>query len=77
VAYVERVATHTPAHIRAAREAIRHAFEVQMQGLGLSVVEVLGVCPTGWGMSVKEAFRLYREHLLAEFPPGRLVDRKS
>ncbi len=77
VAYVERVATHTPEHIRAARQAIRRAFEVQMKGVGLSVVEVLGVCPTGWGMGVKEAFQWYREHLMAEYPPGILVDRTA
>ncbi len=77
VAYVERVATHTPAHIQKTKEAIRRAFEVQMQGRGLSVVEVLGVCPTGWGLSVKEAFQWYQEHLLVEFPLGRLVDRQS
>lgn len=75
VAYVERVATHTPAHIRQAGEAIRRALEVQIAGRGLSVVEVLGICPTGWGMSTKEAFQWYREHLLAEFPLGRLADR--
>jgi len=77
VAYVERVATHSPAQVRKTKEAIRRAFEVQMQGRGLSVVEVLGVCPTGWGMSVKEAFQWYQEHLLVEFPLGRLVDRQS
>jgi 2-oxoglutarate ferredoxin oxidoreductase subunit beta len=77
VAYVERVATDSPAHIQTAKQAIRHAFEVQVQGLGLSVVEVLGVCPTGWGMGVKEAFHWYQEHLLAEFPLGRLVDRRA
>jgi 2-oxoglutarate/2-oxoacid ferredoxin oxidoreductase subunit beta len=75
VAYVERVATDTPAHIKGAREAIRHAIEVQRQGRGASVVEVLGICPTGWRMSVKDAFTWYREHLMAEFPLGRLVDR--
>jgi 2-oxoglutarate ferredoxin oxidoreductase subunit beta len=71
------VATHSPAHIRKAKEVIRRAFEVQMQCRGLSVVEVLGVCPTGWGLSVKESFQWYQEHLLVEFPLGRLVDRQS
>jgi 2-oxoglutarate ferredoxin oxidoreductase subunit beta len=77
VAYVERVATHTREHIEAARLAIQKAFEVQMEGRGMSVVEIVGICPTGWGMSTKEAFKWYRENLLVEFPVGVLVDRRD
>jgi 2-oxoglutarate/2-oxoacid ferredoxin oxidoreductase subunit beta len=77
VAYAERVAAHTPAAIDKARDAIRHAIEVQGEGKGLGVVEVLGICPTGWGMSVKEAHKWYQEQLMAEFPLGRFADRRE
>ena len=75
VAYAERVAAHTPRHIDAAREAIRRALTVQAEGRGTSIVEVLGICPTGWGMSVKDAYQWYKDHLMVEFPLGRLAER--
>jgi 2-oxoglutarate/2-oxoacid ferredoxin oxidoreductase subunit beta len=75
VAYVERVAMHSADHIRKTKEVIRHAIEVQIEGRGLSIVEVLGVCPTGWGMNTKDAFIWYQEHLMAEFPLGQFADR--
>jgi 2-oxoglutarate/2-oxoacid ferredoxin oxidoreductase subunit beta len=77
VAFAERVGTDTPAHIAQAKAAIRRALEVQAEGRGAGVVEVLGICPTGWGMSVKDAFKWYQEHLMAEFPLGRIVDRSG
>ena len=39
--YIERVRVDTPAEVRKAKKAIRKAFEVQMAGLGFSMVEVL------------------------------------
>ena len=53
--YLERVAVNTPANVRRARRAIRRAVEVQMAGLGFSLVEVLSSCPSFWGMNPQEA----------------------
>lgn len=39
--HIERVRVDTPAEVRKAKKAIRKAFEVQMAGLGFSMVEVL------------------------------------
>lgn len=75
VAYIERVAMDSKTHITQAKEAMRHAIEVQMAKKGLSIVEILGVCPTGWGMKTKEAYQWYRDHLLNEFPLGVFADR--
>ena len=74
VAYAERVAMHSNANIQAAKEAIRHAIEIQQAGRGLSIVEILGVCPTGWGMKTKAAYNWYAEQLLTEFPLGKFTD---
>lgn len=74
VAYVERVAVNSRANLAAAKGAVRHAIEVQQAGKGLSVVEILGVCPTGWGMSTKKAFAWQAEHLETEFPLGKFTD---
>lgn len=75
VAYVERVATHSKAKIDKTKEAIRHAIEVQIADKGLSMVEILGICPTGWSKTTKEALKWYEEHLMVEFPLMKFVDR--
>ena len=75
VAYVERVGMNSKENIQDAKGAIGHAIEIQRQGKGLSVVEILGVCPTGWGMSVKDAYAWYGDHLLKEFPLGKFTDK--
>ena len=49
--YVVRRSLHDPKNIRLAKKAIRIAFEVQMRGLGFSMVELLSICPTNWGMT--------------------------
>lgn len=56
-AYVSRVAICSASHIRQAKEAIRKAFEMQINGLGYSFVEVLASCPTNWGMSPVDSMK--------------------
>ena len=47
-AYAERVSVDSPAHINAAKKAVRKGFEIQKEGLGFSIIEVLSTCPTNW-----------------------------
>lgn len=49
--FVERVMLNNPANVRKAKKAIRKAFEIQKAGLGFTFVEMLGTCPTNWGLS--------------------------
>jgi pyruvate/2-oxoacid:ferredoxin oxidoreductase beta subunit len=59
--------------IRQAKAALRHAFELQADGvLGLSLVEILSPCPTYWRMSPSEAMTWIEEHMSKAFPIGRL-----
>lgn len=69
--FVERVSVHSPAHVRKARNAIKTAFEVQLAGLGFSIVEVLSSCPTNWGVSPSEALRWIERNMMPYFPLGR------
>ncbi len=69
-AYVVRRSLHDVANIRKAKKAIRQAFEVQVQGLGFSMVELLSSCPTNWGMGASEALGWIEEHMLPAFPLG-------
>ena len=74
VAYVERVACDSTAHIRAAKKAIKRAFQNQIDGIGYSLVEVVSTCPTNWGFTPQEAFAWLRENMLPYYPLGVYKD---
>ncbi len=68
--YVARVSVHSPVHVARARKAIRKAFEIQLQGLGFSLVEVLSTCPTNWGMTPVEALKWLETKMIPYYPLG-------
>ncbi|MFH1652389.1 MAG: thiamine pyrophosphate-dependent enzyme [Chloroflexota bacterium] len=72
--YIERVAVNSPAHIRKAKKAIRKAFQVQIDGLGFSLVEVLSPCPTNWKMTSLESWQWVDAVMAKEFPLGVIKD---
>jgi 2-oxoglutarate ferredoxin oxidoreductase subunit beta len=74
VAYVERVTVDTPAHVRAAKKAIKKAFTYQMEGRGYTHVEVVSACPTNWGLSPVDALAWLRENMLPYYPLGVYKD---
>ena len=69
-AYIERVALDSPAHIRAAKKAVRKAIEVQLQGLGFTFIEFLSICPTNWGLTPPKAMEWLRENMIPYYPLG-------
>ena len=72
--YIERVRVDTPAEVRKAKKAIRKAFEVQMAGLGFSMVEVLSTCPTNWGKTPVDALEWLRENMVPYYPVQNFKD---
>ncbi|MCT4619517.1 MAG: thiamine pyrophosphate-dependent enzyme [Marinisporobacter sp.] len=68
--FVERVSVDTPANIRKAKKAIKKAFEVQMEGKGFGIVEVLSTCPTNWGLAPTEALKWLRDNMIPYYPLG-------
>ncbi len=68
--YVVRRSLHDPKNIRLAKKAIRMALEVQMRGLGFSMVELLSTCPTNWGLTPIEATRWLEQHMIPYYPLG-------
>jgi len=70
VKYSARVCVYNAASVIKAGLAIRRAFEVQLRGLGLGIVEVLSQCPTNWGMSPRAAVEWAEEHMVREYPLG-------
>lgn len=75
VRYAARVAVADPVLIGRARAAIRRALEVQLEGEGLSIVEVLSACPVGWGMTPAEAMAHLRDTVMGAYPVGTFTDR--
>jgi 2-oxoglutarate ferredoxin oxidoreductase subunit beta len=75
--YAERVAVDSPAGIRKTKKAIANAFQVQADGLGYSIVEVLSACPTNWKMSSVDSFKWVTEVMTKEFPLGVLTDKRK
>ena len=76
-AYIVRRAGHRPAEVRKLRKAIKAAFQVQLAGLGFSLVEVLSNCPTNWGMTPKESLQFVEERMVPYYPLGdyKVVDQ--
>jgi 2-oxoglutarate ferredoxin oxidoreductase subunit beta len=66
--YVVRRSLHDPKNIRLAKKAIRMAFETQVRGLGFSMVELLSVCPTNWGMTPVDSLCWLEDHMLPFYP---------
>ncbi|MBM2851374.1 MAG: putative 2-oxoglutarate ferredoxin oxidoreductase beta subunit [Anaerolineales bacterium] len=69
-AYVVRRSLHNVKEINRAKKAIRRAFEVQLAGMGFSMVELLSSCPTNWGISAVESLKWIEEHMLPYYPLG-------
>ena len=73
-AYIERVSMHDVPHIKKAKAAIKKAFQLQMEGRGFTLVEVLSTCPTNWGKTPKEAFEWLKSDMLPTYPLGVYKD---
>ena len=69
-AYIVRRSLHNVANIRKSKKALRQAFEVQKQGIGFSMVELLSNCPTNWGISVQESLDWIEQHMVPMYPLG-------
>ena len=71
--YIERCALNNVAGVRKTKKAIKHAFELQLEGAeGMSLVEVLSPCPTYWRMSPAKAMEWIESNMMKVFPLGRL-----
>jgi len=68
--YVTRQAVHTPSAVRKAKKAIRKAFEYQQQKKGVSLVEFVTSCNSGWHMTPVQSNKWMEEHMFPVFPLG-------
>ena len=77
VALAQRVTVDSVKNVRAAKKAIKKAFEYQMEGLGYTIVEVLSTCPTNWGMSPQAANKRLQDEMIPYYPLGVYKDIKE
>ncbi len=71
--YIERVAVNSAANIKRTRNAIKKAFQYQLDGKGYSFVEVLSMCPTNWHKDMKDSIK-FVEQMQEYFPLGVFRD---
>ncbi len=74
LAYAERVAVNNPKNVKAAKRAIKKAFQNQIDKKGFSIVEVLSTCPTQWGMTPEEALKWIDTDMMKVYPLGVYKD---
>jgi 2-oxoglutarate ferredoxin oxidoreductase subunit beta len=68
--YIERVSVDSVPNVIKAKKAIKKAFENQMAGNGFSMVEVLSICPTNWGLNTEESFKWLKDNMIPYYPLG-------
>lgn len=68
--YVTRQAVYTPALVRKAKKAIRQAFENQKLKKGVSFVEIVSNCNSGWKMTPVKSNEWLEENMLPFYPLG-------
>lgn len=66
--YIERTSVTSPKNIIKTKKAIKKAFQVQMNGLGFSLVEILSSCPTNWKLSPVEACKRVEDEVMKIYP---------
>ena len=77
VTYAARGSIADPGQVGKTKAMLRRAFEAQIAGGGLSIVEILSTCPVGWGMTPAEAMTHVAADVSAVYPLGTLVDRRK
>ena len=72
VCLATRQSVHTAAAVKKAKNKIRLAFENSMQNKGLSIVEIVSTCNSGWKMTPAEANDWMVENMFPVYPLGDL-----
>ncbi|MDI6740541.1 MAG: 2-oxoglutarate oxidoreductase, partial [Candidatus Edwardsbacteria bacterium] len=68
--YLERTSVHTAQNVIKAKKAVRKAFQNQIDDKGFSLVEILSMCPTNWGMTPPEGVKFVAEKMVPFYPLG-------
>ncbi|MCT4614948.1 MAG: thiamine pyrophosphate-dependent enzyme [Marinifilaceae bacterium] len=72
--YVTRQSAETPAAVRKLKKAVRKAFENTRERKGISFIEIVGTCASGWKLTPTKANEWMKENM---FPFYELGDLKN
>jgi 2-oxoglutarate ferredoxin oxidoreductase subunit beta len=73
--FIERTAVNSVKNVLKAKKAIVKGLKNQVEGKGYSFIEVLSMCPTGWGMEPRKAAAWVEEAMIPYYPLGNFRDR--
>jgi 2-oxoglutarate ferredoxin oxidoreductase subunit beta len=77
VTYAARGSVADAGSIGRLKAMIRRACQVQIEGGGFAIVEVLSNCPVGWGMTPQESLEHLKGPVVEAYPLGVIVDRSA
>jgi 2-oxoglutarate ferredoxin oxidoreductase subunit beta len=75
--FIERTSVHTVKQIIKTKKAIKKGLANQIEKKGYSFIEVLSMCPTGWGMKPQAAVDWIENHMIPYYPLGNFRDRQG
>jgi len=73
--YLERCAVDTPKNTIKTKKALKKAFQNQIDNKGFSLIEILSMCPTGWGVTPVQAKDWIAEVMAKYYPLSVYRDR--
>ena len=75
--YIERVSVADTPRIMKAKKAIRKALEIQRDGKGYALVEIIAPCPTNMGVDALKAAAFCNTQMEKEYPLGCFRDKSA
>jgi 2-oxoglutarate ferredoxin oxidoreductase subunit beta len=73
--FIERCSVDSVKNVLKTKRAILKGLKNQISGKGYSFIEVLSMCPTGWGMDPREAAAWVDGAMAPVFPLGNFRDK--
>ena len=75
--FIERCKVNDTKSIIKTKKVLKKAFQNQLDKKGYSFVEILGNCPTNWGMSPEKANQWIEDTMVNIFPVKNFRDKKD
>jgi 2-oxoglutarate ferredoxin oxidoreductase subunit beta len=73
--FIERTSVHSVKQIIKTKKALKKGLANQIENRGYSFIEVLSMCPTGWGMKPVKAVEWIEQQMVPYYPLGNFRDR--
>lgn len=73
--FVTRQSAETPGAVRKLKKAVRKGFENTREHKGISFIEIVGTCSSGWKLSPVKSNEWMKENMFPYYPLGTIKDR--